>query len=115
MSADLEIRLLKETILALREELEKVRFQEQDHIEQAVAAATDEIRQLRASIVELRNELERSEAEHEERVRAIELQHDREKSDFHNTIGALRQRLEELNEGLEKTRHSAQAAGHAPR
>ena len=115
MSADLEIKLLKETILALREELEKVRFDEQDHIEQATGAANEEIRQLRMSIVELRNELERSKAEHDEHVRGMELQHSREKADLHKTIAALREKLEELNESLEKTRRSAQAAAHTSR
>jgi hypothetical protein len=115
MSNDLEIKLLKETILALREELEKVRFEEQDHIGQATAGANEENRQLRTSVVELRNELERREAEHDDNVRNRELQHNREKADLHKTIAALRQKLEQLNESLEKTGTSAQAAANTPR
>jgi len=115
MSNELEIKLLKDTILALREELEKVRFEEQDHLGQATAGANEEIRQLRASVIELRSELERTEAEHEDNVRAWELQHNREKADLQKTIAALRQKLEELNESLEKTGTSAEAAAGAPR
>lgn len=113
MNNDLEIKLLKETILALREELEKVRFEEHDHIQQAIAGANDEIRQLRTSIVELRDQLELKEAEHDEKLRSLELQHDREKADLHKTIATLREKLEELNESLKKNRGSAEgtAAG----
>ena len=111
MSNDLEIKLLKETILALREELEKVRFQERDHIQQAVAGANDEIRQLRTSIVELRDQLELKEAERSEQLRGIVLQHDREKAELHRTIATLREDLEELNESFKKTSGAAKAAG----
>ena len=111
MSNDLEIKLLKETILALREELEKVRFEEGGHIQQAVAGATDEIRQLRASIVALRDQLELKEVEHGEQLRGIALRHDREKAELHRTIAALREDLEELNESFKKTSVAAKAAG----
>jgi len=115
MNAELEIRLLKETIIALREELEKRGFEEHDHIQAAVAAANDEIRQLRASVVELREQLEIREAQHEEQVRNMGLQHEREKAEFHRTIKALRERLEEVNESLEKIRRSSEAAAGSAR
>ena len=115
MNNDLEIKLLKGTILALREELERVRFEEEDHIQQAVAGTNDEIRQLRASIVELRDHLELKEAEHGEKLRVMELQHDREKTELHRTIAALREKLEELNESLKKTRSAAETAAGASR
>ncbi|HEY2380207.1 MAG TPA: hypothetical protein VGK48_03395 [Terriglobia bacterium] len=115
MSTDLEIKLLKETILALREELEKVRFEEREHIEQAIAGANDEIRQLRASVVDLRSELEQKEAQYDEQVRGMKLQHSREQTDLHKTIAALRQNLEELNESVEKIRRPSQTAASAPR
>ena len=111
MNTDLEVKLLKESILALREELERIRFEEQDHIQQAVAGTNDEIRQLRASIVELRDQLELKEAEHGEKLRVMELQHDREKTELHRTIAALREKLEELNESVKKTRAAEAAAG----
>src|SRR5258706_16276519 len=115
---DLEIKLLKDTILALREELEKVRLDEREHIQQAVVAATTENRQLRTSIIELRGMLELKEAQHEEQVQGMELQHDHEKAELHRTIAALRQKLEELNESNKKTRSSPEATAartsHSP-
>src|SRR5882724_3284488 len=113
MNSDLEIKLLKEAILALREEMEKVRFDENEHIQQAVAGANDEIRQLRTSIVELRDQLESQEAEHGNKLRSIALQHDREKADLHKTIATLREKLEELNESLKKTRGITETAAAA--
>jgi peptidoglycan hydrolase CwlO-like protein len=102
MNTDLEIKLLKETVVALREELEKVRFEEQEHIQHAVAGAAEEIRQLHASIVELRDHLELKEAEHDETLRGVQLQHSRETAELRKTIAALRDNLEELNESLKK-------------
>src|SRR6059058_3786948 len=115
MSNDLEIKLLKETILALREEMEKVRFEEKEHIQRAVAGANDEIRQLRASVVELRDQLELQEAENDKKLRSKELQNDREKADLQKTIATLREKLEELNESLKKTRGSESTAAAASR
>ena len=100
MNNDLEIKLLKETVLALRDELEKVGFEERDHIEQAVAAANAEIRQLRSSVAQLREQLELKQAEYEDKVRSLELQHNRDKADLQKTVAALRQKLEQLNESL---------------
>ena len=113
MNSDLEIKLLKETILALREEMEKLRFEESEHVQQAVAGANEEIRQLRAGIVELRDRLELQEAEHDQKLRGMELQYDREKLDLHKTIATLREKLEELNESLKKTRGHAEDAAPA--
>ncbi len=110
MKNDLEIKLLKDTIIALREELERARLDEREHIQQAVAGANDDIRQLRAGIVELRDQLERKAAEHDEAMRSKELQHNREKADLYKTIAMLREKLEELNESLKKTRCSTEAA-----
>jgi chromosome segregation ATPase len=110
MNTDLEIKLLKETILALREELEKVRFEEHDHIQQAVAAASDEIRQLRAGFVELRERLEFKEAEQAEELRRKDLQHERERAELHRTVAALRQKLEDVNESLKNTGNAPEAA-----
>src|SRR3981081_2563579 len=110
MNTDLEIKLLKDAVLAVREEMEKVRFEENEPIQQAVAGANEEIRQLRTSIVELRDQLELQEAEHDKQLRSMELQHNREKSDLHRTIATLREKLEELNESLKKTRGTPEGA-----
>jgi small-conductance mechanosensitive channel len=114
MTNDLEIKLLKESVFALREELEKNCFEEGEHIQHAVAGANDEIRQLRASIVELRDQLELQEAEHDEKVRSLKLQHDRETADLHRTVAALRQKLEELNESLKQTHGQAKSTAASP-
>jgi small-conductance mechanosensitive channel len=113
VNTDLEIKLLKDTVLALREEMERARFAENEHIQQAVAGANDEIRQLRASIVQLRELIEQKEAEHDKRVRSIELMHHREKADLHKTIAVLRETLEEMNETLKKTGGPAASATSA--
>src|SRR3954471_6025511 len=113
MNNDLEIKLLKDAITALRDELEKARFDENEHIQQAIAGANDEIRQLRTSIMELRDQLEQQEAEHGNKLRSIALQHDREKADLHNTIATLREKLEQLNESVKKTRGIAESAAAA--
>src|SRR6516164_1977913 len=114
MSNDLEIKLLKETVLALRDELERVGFEERDHIEQAVSAASAEIRQLRLSVTELREQLELKQAEYEDKVRNLELQHHRDKADLQKTVAALRQELEELNESLKTEGGSAKATAPSP-
>ena len=115
MTTDLEIKLLKETILALREELEKVRFEEQEHIQHAIAGATEEIRQLHASIVELRDQLELKAAEHDETLRGVQLHHDHETADLRKTIATLRDNLEELNESLKKAGGLPQSSASASR
>ena len=99
MTPDLEIKLLKETIAQMRDELEKAQFGQQHHAQQAVAAANDEIRQLRASIVELREQLETREVQHDEKVRKLELQHEHEKAELRRSIAALREKLEQVLEG----------------
>ena len=110
---DLEIRQLKETIVALREELERVRFEEREHIQQAVAGVNEEVRQLHASIVELRDQLELREGEHQEKLRDIVLHHDREKAELHQTISRLRASLEELNESIKKADNPAKTPAPA--
>jgi chromosome segregation ATPase len=104
MSLDLEIKQLKETIFSLREELERAKFEEGDHIQAAVAAANEELRQLRTSIVELRDQLELREGQHKESLRQIVLQHDRETDELRRTITTLRDKLQEVNEAFEKIR-----------
>ena len=110
MSSDLEVRQLKETIISLREELEKARFETGDQAQAAAAAAGEEMRQLRASIIELRDQLEFRESEHKEKLRQAELQHDRETAELRRTITALREKLQELNDTLEKIRRSGGTA-----
>jgi uncharacterized coiled-coil DUF342 family protein len=115
MKNDLEIRQLQETIIHLREELETARFEERDHIQQAVAAANEEIRQLRACVVELREELVVHEAQYEEKLRVIELQHHRERAELQQTISALREVLERHATGQKNIGNTEAAAASASR
>ena len=57
--AQLEIRFLKETISALRDELEKNNISRDEDIQKAVAAAHDDNRQLREAVNSLRLTLEK--------------------------------------------------------
>jgi len=109
MENDLEIKLLKDTIVTLREELEKKHYEEGEHVQQAVAESNAEIRQLHASIAELRDQLELREAEHEQNVQELSLHHQHEIEELRNTIAALRKELEDLNEGSKGKPGSAEA------
>ena len=112
---DLEIKLLKETISALREELEKVHFEERHHIQQAVAEASAEIRHLRTSVVELRDQIELKEAEYNAKLQGVTVQHDQEKVELHRTIALLREKLEKRNESNKKTPSPTEAAARTSR
>jgi hypothetical protein len=113
MHDDLEIKVLKDTILALREELEKVHHEEREHIQQAVADANTEIRHLRSSITELRDQMELLEAEHDLKAQRLRLEHQHAMAELHQTIAALRQKLEERNESNEGARRPGEAAAAA--
>ena len=114
MTNDLEIKMLKETILALREELEKIQHEEREHIQQAVAEVNAQNRQLRASIGELRDQLELREAEHEAKRQSLRLQHQHELEELRQTIAALRSKLEELNESSQRTAEGSEASAARP-
>ncbi|MDA1022677.1 MAG: hypothetical protein O2817_04940 [Proteobacteria bacterium] len=58
LQADREIRHLKNTISALREEMEGMQYEAQDNIQRAVRDANDEAAQLKATATALRDELD---------------------------------------------------------
>jgi chromosome segregation ATPase len=109
MQNDLEIKHLKDTIISLREELEKRHYEEGEHVQQAVADANAEIRHLRGSVAELRDQLELREADHEQKMQGLELQHQHELQELRQTIEALRKELEDLNESSKGKPGSAEA------
>ena len=109
MKKDLEIKLLKDTILALREELEKAHHEKREEIQLAVADANAELRQLRASIVELREQLELREADHEQKVQNLKMQNQHELAELRKTVAALREKLEGLHESRKKASSSETA------
>ena len=114
MKNDLEIRQLQETIVTLREELEKARFEEREHIQQAVAASNEEIRQLRESVVELRDQLVMREAQFHEKLHALELEHHRERAELQQTVTTLRGTLEHRHESGQKDSGDTEAAAAPP-
>jgi chromosome segregation ATPase len=92
--AQTEIRHLKNTIQALRDELEAMRTAKDEAVQAVVAAGADEARQLQGTIAALRNELEQKmfqhagELERQKHLASDELRLLRE------TIAALRAELE---------------------
>lgn len=90
-----ENRHLKGMIVALRDEMEKLRIGEQEHLQSAVSAANTEIGQLKEMAGALRDELDRRQIEYEDKCREIErVAHDEVKQ-LHETIRTMRDRLEE--------------------
>ena len=92
--AQTEIRHLKNTIQALRDQLEAMRLGKDDAVQAAIAAGANEARQLQATIAALRTELEQKvfqhadDLEHQKHIASDELRLLRE------TIAALREELE---------------------
>ncbi len=89
-----ENRQLKETIGALRDELERMRFEKEQGVQQAVAAANDEIVQLKATVTALRDGLERMRFEKEQGVQQAVADANDEIVQLKATVTALRDELE---------------------
>jgi hypothetical protein len=113
MRKELEIKLLKDTIFALREELEKTQIENAEEIQRAVADANSEIRQLRASIIEMREQMDYREAENEQKVLRLRTDNQREVENLHRTIAALREHLEGINESSKKARNARETSSAA--
>lgn len=90
-----ENRQLKETIGALRDKLERMRFEKEQGVQQAVAAANDEIVQLKATVTALRDELERNKITYEGAMQERERAFRDERNQLQQTIVALRKQIEE--------------------
>jgi chromosome segregation ATPase len=97
--AQTEIRHLKNTIQALRDELEAMRMGKDEAVQAAIAAGANEARQLQATIAALRAEMEQKifqhadDLERQKHVASDELRLLRE------TIAALREELEVTGPG----------------
>ncbi|MFC1694101.1 hypothetical protein ACFL1R_11395 [Candidatus Latescibacterota bacterium] len=90
-----ENRHLKDTIIALRETLEKQCIENEELVQKAVASANDEIVQLKATVTALRDELEYNNIKNEEKIQEIEkVAHD-EIEQLKQLISILRTQLEE--------------------
>ena len=92
--AQTEIRHLKNTIQALRDELEAMRVGKDEAVQAAIAAGANEARQLQATITALRTELEQKIFQH---LDDLERQKHVASDEFRllrETIAALRGELE---------------------
>jgi chromosome segregation ATPase len=89
-----ENRYLKETVAALRDEMERNRIGERERLQQALAASHEEIGQLKGAIQALRDELERRKIEYEENGHAREQAAREEAKQLQEMIRAMRDRLE---------------------
>ena len=92
--AQTEIRHLKNTIQALRDELEAMRVGKDEAVQAAIAAGANEARQLQATITALRTELEQKIFQHlDDLERQKHLAND-ELRLLRETMAALREELE---------------------
>lgn len=89
-----ENRHLQEMVVALRDEMEKMRIGEQERLQKAMVSANDEIGQLKGMISALRDELERLKIEYDGKCRDIELTARDETNQLHEMIRTMRDRLE---------------------
>jgi chromosome segregation ATPase len=89
-----EIRHLKEMVGALREQMEKMRIDEQERLQQALAAGNEENGQLKNMISALRDELERRKIESDERCQKTEHAARDEAKQLQEMIRTLREKLE---------------------
>ncbi len=90
-----EIRQLKATAQALRQELELLRFEMDDVVQLTVEATQDEITQLKDKAAELRERLERVTTECEDRIQELARDFCNEKKRLHKIFGVLNDDLEE--------------------
>ena len=94
MEREHEIRNLRETVVALREALEKQKAGTATEVEQAVAGAHGEIRELKTTVAEMRMQLEKSRADGEAAVQKLKAQTEEEKRQLQNSIHILRDQME---------------------
>jgi cell division septum initiation protein DivIVA len=88
-----ENRHLKETIMALRTELENVRYETEKRFQETIALGNNEIIQLKATIQELRNQMELRGFDFEEKLAAERVLHRDELIQLQQTVQLLRDKL----------------------
>ena len=91
-----EIRHLKDTIVALREEMESVRASSDHERQKATADMDAEIRQLRETVAALRDQLELTREAARQQVHDAERDAREEVEEYKQTIQELRDRLDGL-------------------
>ena len=94
-----ENRYLRQTVAAVREEMERQRELHEERVQKAQATATDEVVHLRNSVEALRGELEQISDRHREVIQKLEKSMRDELSQLQNMIAALREHMEGDNGG----------------
>ncbi len=93
---DGEIAYLKDTIIAVRDQMEKMQFEKADVEQRAVARANDEIRQLRETAVALRDQMEKMQFEKADVERRAVARANDEIEQLRETAVALRDQMEKM-------------------
>jgi len=88
-------REARQTVQAVRDELEHLRFENDEAVAHAVQTSVDELNQLRVTVQMLRTELERLAADHADELQARDGAFRDERAQLTGTITALRDQLEE--------------------
>ena len=88
-------REAQQVVQALRDELERLRFESDDAVAHASQASADELSHLRETIQTLRAELERLAADHADELEARDRAFRDERAQLTSMITALRDQLEE--------------------
>jgi chromosome segregation ATPase len=105
-----ELAQLRETAIALREQLDAVRLEEQERGHRALAAAQGEVTHLREAIVALRDQLEATRVASEANVRHAMVAARDEVAELQQTIVTLHQEIEKLRVAKDAIAHPTAAA-----
>lgn len=92
-SAD-EIKQLRQTAAALRNEMENISYAKEEAIQNAISESSDEIGQLKATVQALRNELECLMVSHKGKMRDMERDRRDETRQLKETVQVLRDKLD---------------------
>ena len=91
---DTENRQLRDTIVAMRETLERQQVACDERVQQARAEGSDEVLQLRATVQAVRDEMEARQQEFGERLQAEKQAGQAREQQLMDTVQILRDRLE---------------------
>jgi chromosome segregation ATPase len=89
-----EMKHLRQTILAMREEMESLRADRQQAGQEASEALNDEIRHLRSTVGTMREQLENLQIEKQQQIQAVTAQSADEIRHLRETVQVLRNQLE---------------------
>ncbi|MBM3221442.1 MAG: hypothetical protein FJZ38_22690 [Candidatus Rokubacteria bacterium] len=99
--ADDELRQLRATVVALREELDRTRVGEDTRVQHALSSAHQEIEGLRRTVQALRDELDRARIDEETRIQQASSASHQEIDGLRRTIQTLR---DEMDLAAQRTR-----------